>query len=67
MMFTEVAPVKLTPLMSISLDVAQEEDGTLTAVIDGTDTPNAQLKTVNVVPHVALLSGEQLDAEILLG
>jgi hypothetical protein len=53
--------------MSISLADGHELDGVATDAIDGTAAPNAQLNTVNVVPHVELPSGEQLDAEIVLG
>jgi len=70
MMFTEVAPVKLAPVMLISIAEGHTEALTadaVAAVTDGTDTPNAQLKTVNVVPQVVLPCGEQLAAEIVLG
>ena len=70
MTFTEEAPVKLVPVMSISLDevhCAVVDGDTVMVATDGTNGSNAQLKTVKVVPHVVLLSGKQLSTEILVG
>jgi hypothetical protein len=68
--FTEVAPVNWAPVMSISLvdghAIVVDVDA-FSEMIDGTGGSNAQLSTVNVVPHDELPSGEQLDAEIVLG
>ena len=70
MKFTEVASVNWAPVISISLDDVHNEvvDAVaVTLVTDGTGGSNAQLTTENVVPHVELPSGEQLDAAIVLG
>jgi len=65
---TDVAPVNWAPWMSISLVDAHDELADSRAVAtDGTGGLNAQLSTVNVVPHVELPCGEQLDAAIVLG
>jgi hypothetical protein len=65
---TNVAPVNWTPVTSISLvDAHDELADSPTVATDGTGAPNAQLTTENVVPHVELPCGEQLDAAIVLG
>ena len=56
--------------MSISLDGVHVEVGNgvaPTVVTVGTTASNAQLRIVNLVPHVVLASGEQLDCEMVLG
>ncbi len=67
--FTEVAPLNWAPVIWISTFDGHDATplSVASAVIDGTDAPKAQLKTVNVVPQVVLPSGEQLAAEMVLG